>query len=309
MNIQFATRAIGTARLALKAHAPTLMVAGGVVSMGAAVVTASQKTLKLDEVLGGHVETLENINNAVGQRSLTGEEYTSEDARHDRFKVIYPRIGVLLAKHYLVPGVLFVGGAALVFGGHRIMLKRNATLAVAFTTLQKAYARYRQNAVEAMGPEFDRAMLKGYVNREVINEDGTTEVVSDLDWDAEDGDPYNRVFNQATSTLWRPDLGMNRDLLEIQQQYAQQRLNARGYLYLSEVYESLGIDESSISRVVGWKVKRNPDGTKDIPMVDFGLNKVQRDDYAYTRDHEVYLDFNCQGYIVGGTVQKLLEKA
>lgn len=309
MNFQFATRAIGTARLALKAHAPTLMVVGGVASMGAAVVTASKQTLKIEEVLAPHTALLERIQEGHNQPMLDGSSYTPEKARSDRFKV-YTRVGYDMTKLYAVPGVLFIGGACLVFGGHRIMLKRNATLAVAFTTLQKAYDKYRENTARAMGPEFDAAMLKGFVNKEVVDpETGKTEVISALDWDAESSDPYNRVFEQGESTMWRPDLGINKDFLEVQQQYCQQRLNGRGYLYLFEVYESLGFEPSPISRVVGWKVERLPDGSKNIPMVDFGLNKRLADDYKYSAEHAIYLDFNCQGLIVGGIVQKIMEEA
>lgn len=309
MNFHFATRAFAAAQLALKANAPTIMVAGGVVSMGAAVVTASKQTLTVDQVLEGPVTKLETVNDSVGQATLTGDVYTEENARSDRYK-IYTRIGYGLSKHYAVPATLFVGGAALVFGGHRIMLKRNATLAIAFTTLQNAFQKYRENTALAMGPDFDRAMLKGSVFREVLDEKtGKTELVRTLDWTGEDLDPYNRVFEQGESSMWRPDLGINKDFLEVQQQYCQQRLNARNYLYLNEVYEALGFDETPLSRTVGWKVTRHPDGSKEIPMVDFGLNAPLKDDWKYSAEHAVYLDFNCQGLIIGGDIQKILERA
>lgn len=309
MNIAFATRALGAVRLALQANAPTLMVAGGVASMGAAVVTASRKTLHLEEVLEPHVALLERIDNAADQPMLDGSPYTPEKARQDRFKV-YSRAGFSLTKHYSVPGILFLGGAGLVFGGHRIMLKRNAALAVAFTTIQKAFEAYRQRAVESMGPEFDRAMMHGWKKKEVYDEEtGKTTTEAALDWDAEGNDPYARIFQQGESDSWQPDNYINKDFLEIQQSYAQQLLNRRGYLYLSEVYTALGFAESPLSRLVGWRVKKLPDGTKDIPMVDFGLNTPHADDWKLSREQAVYLDFNCQGFIIGGKVQKILEQA
>ncbi len=309
MNLTFITRAVGAVNLAVKAHAPTLMVTGGVVSMGAAVVTASRKTLDLEEILAPAVAALETVEEATGKTGYVGGEFTPEKARGARYK-IYTKAGFELCKHYAVPGVLFIGGAGLVFGGHHIMVKRNAAMAVAFTTLQRALEKYRHSAREAMGPEFDRGMMEGYTNKEVIDDkSGAVETISTMDWESDFHDPYNRVFEQGESTLWQPDLGINKDFLDVQRSYAQQLLNRRGYLYLSEVYNSLGFDESPISRLVGWRVKQLPDGTKNIPVVDFGLDRPIQDDWKYNREQAIYLDFNCQGMIIGGKVQKLLEKA
>lgn len=309
MNLHFATRALGAARLALQANAPTLMVVGGVVSMGAAVVTASKKTLDLEEILAPAVQALDTIEQATGHTGYIGGEFTEQNARTARYKV-YSRATLDCTKHYAVPGVLFFGGAALVFGGHRIMLKRNAAITLAFTTMKKALDTYRANVIKAAGPEFDRAMTMGYKNREIVDEaTGKTEMVSDFDWDADLNDPYARIFEQGESSQWVPDLGINKDFLEIQQQYAQQLLNRQGHLYLSDVYKALGMAESPLSRLVGWKVERLPDGSKNIPMVDFGLNTPMADDWTYSKDNAVYLDFNCQGFIIGGKVQKIMEKA
>lgn len=309
MNITFATRAFAAAKLALSAHAPTLMVTGGVISMGAAVVTASKKTLELEEILAPAVQALDTVEQAIGHTGYIGGEYTTKDAQKARIK-IYTRASIDLTKHYAIPGVLFLAGTGLVFGGHRIMMKRNAALAVAFTTIQNAFQKYRERATEAMGPEFDRAMMSGWKKKEVLNEEtGKIETVSELDWDAIGNEPYARVFEQGESSMWQPDIYVNKDFLEIQRSYAQQLLNRQGHLYLSDVYKALGLAESDLSRLVGWKVITLPDGTKSIPTVDFGLDSPHADDWKYTREHAVYLDFNCQGLIIGGKVQKIMERA
>ena len=83
----------------------------------------------------------------------------------------------------------------------------------------------------------------------------------------------------------------------------------RGYLWLSEVYECLGFPENDICRIVGWRVRTLPDGSRDIPHVDFGLDHPHPDDWKYNRENAIYLDFNVQGMIVGGKVQRALEAA
>lgn len=299
------SRVIGVVKLAAKAHAPTIMIAGGVASMGVSVVTASSKTLHLEDVLEPHVEKLEQIKKAL-ESDLPG--YSAKKAAQDR-GTIYGRVVVDMTKLYIVPGVLFVGGAALVFGGHRIMLKRNATLAIAFTGVKKAFDAYRQNVRDEFGPAADQGMLTGHKQIQVVDESGEVAVVNTRDWEASAIDPYNRVFGEGETTQWTKDLSVNKLFVSNQMRMAQILLGNRGHLYLSEVYDMLGFPETDVSRVVGWKERKNPDGTRDVPVIDFGLDRPLHNDWVYTKDNAIYLDFNCQGLIVGGRIQKALEKA
>lgn len=295
---------IAAAKLAIKAHAPTIMVVTGVVSMGAAAVTGAKQTLKVEEVLEKHVPSLEKIKHG---ESLQLESYTKEDSQKDRVAV-YTRAGFELIKLYAVPTVLFVGGAALVFGGHRMMLKRNATLAIAFTGLKKAFDTYRSNVRDEFGSEVDQAMLHGYRMREVVDPvTGETEIIRERDWDHPHVDPYNRVFEAGASNMWRDDLGVNKMFVAQVQRRCNALLGHKDILYLNEVYEALGFEPNDVGQVSGWKVRKLPDGTKDIPFVDFGLDKPHPDDFKYNRENAIYLDINCQGLIVGGKVQKMLE--
>lgn len=303
MNLSFITRAAGAVKLAAKAHAPTIMVTTGVISMGASVIVASKKTLELDTLIAPHVEKLEEIDRSA---HLVG--YDEKAMARDRGRV-YGRVFLVASKHYLVPSVLFVGGACLVFGGHRVMLKRNATLALAYTGLAKAFDAYRENVRQHWGDETDQAMMSGYRTVEVYDDakKHPTEV-NTRDWD-NSNNPYARVFEQGETSQWSPDRPSNVMFIHNQQRFAQELLNRRGYLYLWEVYEALGFQPNDVSRVVGWKNKKLPDGSKEIAVVDFGLDKPVPDDWTYSSNGGIYLDFNCHGLIVGGKVQKMLEQA
>lgn len=303
--MSYLTRAIGAAKLALKAKAPTIMVAGGVVAMGAGTVIACKQTLKVEEVFANNLPSLEKVEQG---ESLELSSYGQKEAQQDRIK-IYTRTGLELGKVYAIPVVLWGGGAALVFGGHRMMMKRNATLAIAYTGLAKAFSKYRERVIAEQGSEADQRYAHGHVRKTVVDPvTGEKAEITTRDWD-DSSDPYNRIFEQGATDAWEPDLSINRMFITQQQKFAQELLNRRGHLWLSEVYQALGFPESDVSRVVGWKVRRNPDGSKDIPFVDFGLNKPHPDDWKFGKEKAIYLDFNCQGLIVGGKIQKLLEKA
>lgn len=307
MNLNFITRAVAATKLVAKANAPTIMVTTGVISMGASVVLASKKTLTVDGVLSDHVVALEKIEAGL---EMELEGYTKEVAAKDRGKV-YGRATVSLTKHYFVPGVFFIGGAVLVFGGHRIMLKRNTTLALAYTGLAKSFEAYRARVRNEFGSMADQSMMSGGVLKEIHDpEMGAVENVWTRDWDDNpNGDPYNRVFEQGESNQWKPDIDINRMFIQNQQRFAQSRLGLQKFLFLADVYEALGFQVTDVSRVVGWKVDILPDGTKNIPVIDFGLDKPHPDDWKYGRNAAIYLDFNVQGLIIGGKIQKILEQA
>jgi hypothetical protein len=304
--MKYISTAVAASKLFLKANAPTIMVVGGVASMGVGTVLAAKQTLKVEEVLEKHVLDLEKIK--VGE-SLELKSYDAEVAMSDRFRV-YSRVGFDLGKIYAVPGVLWLGGAAMVFGGHRILLQRNATLAVAFTSVTRAFEAYRERVRQQFGVEADQGMMNGWKTTSWTDEvSGESKIGPTRDWDAKENDPYNRIFAQGESSAWRPDLGVNKMFIHQQREFAQQKLNMTGQLYLCDVYEALGFPESDVSRIVGWMDKRLPDGSRDIPFVDFGLDKPLPDDWKYNAEKAIYLDFNCQGLIVGGKVQKILERA
>ena len=87
MNLQFVTHAIGAARLALKAKAPTIMVVSGVTAMTAGTVVACKQTLKIDGILEEHVPELEKIEKG---EELLIPSYTPEDAQSRSDQGLHP---------------------------------------------------------------------------------------------------------------------------------------------------------------------------------------------------------------------------
>lgn len=305
--MSYLTRACGAVKLVLQANAPSIMVGTGIVAMGTGAVLACKKTLGVEEVLAEHIPFLEQIKTT--EESPQYAEYTKDRARNDRIK-IYTRVTLDMIKLYGVPAGFFIGGAGLVISGHRILLQRNATLALAFTGMKQAFDAYRARVIEEQGHEADQRFKNGFIRKEFVDSDtGERIPVTVQDGENPVTDPYNRIFEQGASSQWQDDLGINKMFIHNQQRFAQQLLSRRGYLWLSEVYTSLGFEENDVSRVVGWKVRKLPDGTKDIPMVDFGLDTPHPDDQMLAREQAIYLDFNCQGLIVGGKVQRILEKS
>lgn len=94
-----------------------------------------------------------------------------------------------------------------------------------------------------------------------------------------------RIFDVA-NMYWQPDHDLNRIFLEVMQHQANMRLQARGFLFLNEVHDMLGLTWTSAGQVEGWVTDQNPDA-----YIDFGINEA-REVGAFQ------LNFNVQGDIL-----------
>lgn len=93
--------------------------------------------------------------------------------------------------------------------------------------------------------------------------------------------------NDSNSNLW---------FLKHQQNYANEKLRHRGYLFLNEVYDILGIPRTKTGQVVGWVYdERNPIGDN---FVDFGIYEDRNAAFINGYSDKVLLDFNVDGNIL-----------
>lgn len=105
---------------------------------------------------------------------------------------------------------------------------------------------------------------------------------------------YARFFDEG-SEYWTNDPEYNFMFLKTQQNYACAKLRNRGYLFLNDVYEMLGIPKSKEGQLVGWIYdEKNPIGDN---CVDFGLYNNSSKDFINGDKNTVLLDFNVDGNI------------
>lgn len=107
--------------------------------------------------------------------------------------------------------------------------------------------------------------------------------------------PYACWFNE-TSAAWSKDPECNKFFLLRQQDYANEKLKQRGYLFLNEVYDMLGVPRTKAGQVVGWIFDpKNPVGDN---YVDFGLFDPCNENFINGYEKSVLLDFNPDGNIL-----------
>jgi len=309
---QKVTSKVGLQILEAQRHSPVILFSVGAVGMLATVVMASRATLKMDEVIRESEEKKAAIEQALllsSEERYTGEKYTEEDAKKDGMTTRV-RLAIKIAKLYapsIAIGLLSVGAMT---GSHVILNRRYVGASAAFAGANKAFQEYRGRVVEELGKEKDQEFRYGVVEREVAVDDETgTHAVTIKERDPKShGSMYARLFDEETSKNWEPEPGYNSMRIKAQMDWANYVLNGKGFLFLNEVYEMLGMDPSPEGQMVGW-VKRE-DGGGD-GHVDFCLMDDPKDgmEFICGNDSSVWLDFNVDGDILWILKQRKVEKA
>lgn len=105
---------------------------------------------------------------------------------------------------------------------------------------------------------------------------------------------YARFFDESCHG-WSKDPEANLLFLKLQQEYANSLLRSRGYMFLNEVYEMLGIPKSKEGQLVGWVYnEENPTGDN---YIDFGIFAKSNSKFVNGYERNILLDFNVDGCI------------
>lgn len=106
---------------------------------------------------------------------------------------------------------------------------------------------------------------------------------------------YARFFN-SSCPAWANDSEYNMIYLKQIEKQANYMLKARGYLFLNDVYEMLGLPRSKAGQVVGWIYsEKNPIGDNHV---DFDIYADANQDFVNGLTPDAILDFNVDGCIL-----------
>jgi len=319
------TRSFHKVGFVCKKHAPEALVAAGVVGVVTSAVMACKATTKANDILD---EAKENIHGlhlvsvAAGLKEATDEfsnedlrkidilsnneeakNYTSDDLRKDT-TIIYTQTAIKFVKLYGPAVALGALSITSILASNNILRKRNVALAAAYATVDKGFKEYRSRVVERFGKEMDRELRHNIkakeVEEKVVDEKGkektvkkTIEVV-----DPNDYSDYARVFDEYC-TGWSKDPELNLMFVKQQQSYANDKLRAKGYLFLNDVYEMLGFDRTKAGQCVGWVYdEEHPVGDNFVDFGIYNLNNQKACDFVNGRERSIILDFNVDGNIL-----------
>ena len=297
MNIKSTFRKLG---LKAKKHSPEICATVGIVGAVASTVLACKATLKLDDILGESKETIDKIHEVRDDETLANK-YSPEDARKD-LTIVYIQSSVKVARLYAPSIILGAASIACIIASNQILRKRNAVLLTAYATLDKSYKEYRNRVVEKYGTDIDNALFNN-IKATKIEESVTDEETGKTKKSKSTknvADPtvndYVRYFDE-TCLNYDKNKDYNMMLLKAQQQLANDKLIADGFIFLSDVYDMLGIKRTKMSQQVGWiyNPKGNPNGDN---FVDFGIQETVRETEDGEYEEAILLNFNVDGPIL-----------
>lgn len=285
-----------------KKHSPEIFIISGIVGGIAAAVMACKATTKAGKVIDKAKDDLDMIHAAIDGRVPAKENYAEEESKKDITKV-YVSTGLSLVKLY-APAVV-LGGLSItaILYSNNILRKRNVALAAAYATVDSSFNDYRKRVIERFGDEVDKELKYNIkpltVQEKTVDENGNEVVTEKTVKVADPGEHnmYTRIFDES-SCYWSKTSDYNQMFLIGRERYANDKLNAQGYLFLNDVLEMLDLPRTKEGQMVGW-VKDPKIGRDDY--IDFGIfNANKKSNRAFINGYEpsIWLDFNVQGNIL-----------
>lgn len=288
-----ASRAI----MKIKKHSPEILIVVGVVGTIASAVIACKATTKVNKIIDDAKDDIDKVHVAT-ENCVTeaGETYSTEDSKKD-LAIIYAQTGVKLAKLYAPAVILGTFSIASILASNNILRKRNVALGAAYAAIDKSFKDYRGRVIERFGEQVDTELKYGikakkFEEVEVDPETGKEKKVKKTVMVA---DPNLQsdyaVYFDNKSRNYETNQDYNYMFLKAQQQFANDKLQTRGHLFLNEVLDDLDLPRTSAGQIVGW-TKDGPDG-----YVNFRIVEVDRETEDGRHEPSLLLDFNVEGNI------------
>lgn len=303
--IQTAKFAIGRGGVILKKYSPEILTAAGVVGTVGSTVLACKATLKVEDILD-EAKKKSNLINAVHNGEIEVDaEYTDKDYSKDLI-VNRTQTAVKLIKLYGPAITLGALSITAILGGQHILRKRNVAVMAAYKLCEESFANYRARVKDELGEEKDRQFYYGIteetVKDKVKSKDGKTKTVTTKVEKAPDHlySQYARFFDEANMN-WDKSPEQNMYFLKMVQNQMNDKLKARGHVFLNEVYDAIGFERSEAGQLVGWVWnKDNTAMEAGDGYIDFGIfdgNSYAKRAFVNGDERSILLDFNIDGMI------------
>lgn len=280
----------------LKKHSPEILVVAGIVGTVASAVLACKATTKVGTILEETKDTLDTIHAGVETGAVNGNTYTAEDGKKDT-TIVYAQTGLKLVKLYAPSVVLGALSITSILASNNILRKRNVALGAAYAAIDKSFKEYRNRVVERFGDQVDQELKYGIkakkfeeieVDPETGKEKKVKKTVNVVDPNLKSD--YACYFD-SRSRNYETNSDYNMMFLKAQQAYANDKLQARGHLFLNEVFDDLDLPRTQAGQIVGWTTN-GPDG-----YVNFRIIEVERETEDGRHEPVILLDFNVEGNV------------
>ncbi|MBQ9014466.1 MAG: hypothetical protein IJ094_13115 [Bacilli bacterium] len=221
------------------------------------------------------------------------KEFTLEDYNSLRNKIVFnatKKYVILYSKAAVIEATSII----CIIAGFRIIAKRYAAMAMAYTALDNSYREYRKRVQNELGKDKEEELYYGYKKelKKIKDEQNNIKEVPQLHVDGQILSPY-AVFFDETSTEWSKDPGYNETFLKQLEKGMQRRFEGQGYLFLNDVKDKLGLPRTPEGQIVGWKLN----GPYSDNKISFNLYNEYNREMSKKGSNVWLLDFNVDGNI------------
>lgn len=285
------TNTFGKQILAVKSNSPVILFGTGVVGFGATVFLACRATMKVGDVLAEGEKKINEVDSSA---------FLEEGAKKKTIFGVKLETAIEIAKLYAPAAIAGTVALSSFCGAHGILKKRNAGLAAAYATVDRAFKDYRKRVVEDQGEEKDFEYLHGVEEREIVEEGKNgpeVKTIKGLDADklSKKGSMYARVFDDRNEN-WNP-VPTNRlfHITSVEKMFNDLLID-RGYVFLNEIYDAMGFEQTPEGQLVGWV--RNSEGDNKIIMTIWENGVHEGKEWIRGNRDSILVDFNVDGPIL-----------
>lgn len=296
MNINYAAigrvvqKAFSKVRFKFRKHSPDILFTAGMVGVVGGTVMVGVASSKVKEVAAEAKEVAEKELIDIKESDLPDVEKRAKIAK------VYAKYGLKFVKLY-APSVtvMALSGTSLICS-HVQLKERTAALAAAYTTAVSNLRKYQKYVEEKYGEGSEQLLEEG---KKSEKKKEVEEKKLDNYIDKHDIEPYSFLFDER-SRYWDRNSELSLASLQCVEKYLTTKLRARGYLFLSDVLEELGLPATKFSRMVGWIYAPYSQNWKGDGYIDFGIGDRNNPGVRRFMNGEpnIWLNFNCDGYIM-----------
>lgn len=233
--------------LFLKKYSPTILTYVGIVGVVATAVATGKAVSKAEKVLGK-------------EKEIKGQKLTQKEA----IKTAAPI--------YITPVLIGVSTIACILGANILNRRSQASLMSTYALLSTSYKEYKDKLKTLYGEEVHKHVVESLAVEKakgVQNNEGCLLHNHSLELECADAhetylfyDEWSgRYFESTIENLMNAEYRINRNFV------------LRGYAFLRELYDFLGLDETDFGNTAGWAVCDD-----EVYWLDFYHRKVSLDD-------------------------------
>lgn len=299
-----------------KKYAPEILTYGGLVAMVGGTVFACKQTPKAVAIVEDTKKQLTVIkateeeaanNNRLVKRDGGLISYSQQDYKKD-LTIAHVNNVKALAKTYAVPGLMLLGGAAMVLGGHGILRKRNAVAIATLSSVMEGFNKYRSNVIKELGETADRHFRFGKGTPDVIEtvdaESGeVTQEKTSTDGFADfpEDDPRFFMFSKETAPdFYKGNLLMDLSQLRTFQNHCNDILRMDGNIVVNQIRKICGVKPIDEGIDNGYVIDGDGDGYVDFGIFDRVTGEPKAWVYECVKEGQgIPIELNIDGNIKG----------